>query len=154
MDSGSHSTGTAEAEARAQLIRDAASLTGEPHERRREALMEWAEHDLGLDRAYTEQIYKLAEEEELEPILAFQLIRSGLGVRELEAPEQDMDEATQQSPPEWVAEDAVELDDIALERGLRATFRRLRSHMDDHASPAAAVTAFLDEPDIGLVRLR
>jgi hypothetical protein len=154
MDSGSHTTGTAEATAREQLIRDAASLTGEPHERRHEALMEWAEHDLGLDRAYAEQIYKLAEEEELEPIVAFQLIRSGLGVRELEAPEQDMDDATQQAPPEWVAENAVEMDDIALERRLRASFRRLRSHLDGHASPAQAVTAFLDEPDVGLVRLR
>jgi hypothetical protein len=53
-----------------------------------------------------------------------------------------------------VAEDAVELDDIALERGLRASFRRLRSHLDDEASAAAGVIAFLAEPDVGLVRLR
>lgn len=154
MDSGSHTTGGAEAAAREQLIRDVVSLTGEAHERRHEALMEWAGGDLGLDRAYAEQIYALAEEEELEPVHAFQLIRSGLGVRELEPPEQDTDDATQQVPPEWVAEDAVEMDDIALERRLRASFRRLRSHLDGHASPAEGITAFLDEPDVGLVRLR
>lgn len=154
MDSGAHTTGAAESAAREQLFRDVVSLTGEPHERRHEALMEWAEGELGLERAYAEQIYTLAEEEELEPIHAFQLIRSGLGVRELEPPEQDMDDATQQSPPEWVAEDAVELDDIELERHLRASFRRLRSHLNSHASPAEAITAFLAEPDVGSVRLR
>jgi hypothetical protein len=75
MDSEGHRTGGSETAAREQLLRDVVSLTGEPHERRHEALMEWAEGDLGLERAYAEQIYALAEEEELEPIYAFQLIR-------------------------------------------------------------------------------
>jgi hypothetical protein len=154
MDSEGHRTGGSETAAREQLLRDVVSLTGEPHERRHEALMEWAEGDLGLERAYAEQIYALAEEEELEPIYAFQLIRSGLGVRELEPPEQDMDDATQQSPPEWVSEDSVEIDDIELERHLRSSFRRLRSHLDSHATPAEAVATFLAEPDVGSVRLR
>jgi hypothetical protein len=143
-----------EAQAREQLARGVTELTGEPYERRHEALMEWAEGELGLERSYAEKLYALAEEEDLEPILAFQLIRSGLGVRELEAPEQDMDETVQQAPPDWLADDRAELDDIELERRVRGSFRRFRSHLDASDSPAAAVEAFLSEADIGLVRLR
>ena len=150
----SRGTESSEAAAREQLTRAVASLTGAPHERRHEALMEWAETDLGLPRAYAEQIYKLSEEEELEPVYALHLVHSGLGVRELEAPDQDMEETVQQSPPEWVAEDAVELADVVLERRLRASFRRLRSHLDDSATATEAVTNFLAEPDVGAVTLR
>ena len=80
---------------------------------------------------------------------------AALGVQELETPDQDMDEeATQQAPPDWVAEDVVELDDVTLERRLRASFRRLRSHLDESAAAAEAITSFLREPDVGMVRLR
>ncbi|HSJ30437.1 MAG TPA: hypothetical protein VK933_03325 [Longimicrobiales bacterium] len=146
---------TEEAEAREQLVRAVSSLTGAPHERRHEALMEWAETELSLERELAEQIYALAEEEELEPVYAFNLVRSQIGVQELEEPEQDMtEEAVQQAPPDWVAEDAVELEDVVLERRLRASFRRLRSHLEESASPTEAVTAFLKDADVGRVRLR
>lgn len=156
MDTGSRTTGEAERAAREQLARDVEAVTGAPHERRHDELMEWAEAGLGLDRGYAEQIYALAEEEDLEPIYALHVVSSGVGVRELEKPEQDTDPgaAAQQAPPKWVDEDAVEFDDVALERRLRATFRRLRSHLDAAASPGEAVRAFLQEPDVGLVRLR
>ncbi|MBR9990989.1 MAG: hypothetical protein KFH98_14600 [Gemmatimonadetes bacterium] len=144
-----------EGAAREQLLRNVALLTGAAHERRHEALMEWAESGLNLDREYAEQIYALAEEEELEPVYAFHLVQSGLGVRELEEPEQDMDEeAVQQAPPDWVAKDVVEFEDVVLERRLRASFRRLRSHLEDSATAAEAVAEFLREPDVGPVRLR
>ncbi|HEX6308770.1 MAG TPA: hypothetical protein VFZ69_11310 [Longimicrobiales bacterium] len=143
-----------EAAARDALVRAVGALTGEAQERRHEALMEWAEGELGLERPYAEQIYALAEEEDLEPVLAFELVRTGIGVRELEPPEQDMDEAAQQAPPEWVAEEVVELNDVALERRLRASFRRLRSHVETSDSPAAAVEALLRDPDVGLVPMR
>lgn len=137
------------------LIESVAALTGAVAERRHEELMEWAEEELGLDRGYAEQVYALAEEEELEPIYALLLIRCGVGVRELEPPEQDGDElASQQTPPEWVETEGVELDDVALERRLRASFRRLRSSLEQSESAAAAVRAFLDEADVGAVRLR
>jgi len=116
--------------------------------------MEWAESELSLERDYAEQVYTLAEEAHLEPVYAFHLVRAGIGVRELETPEQDMEETVQQAPPEWVAEDAVKLDDVVLERRLRASFRRLRSHLEDSASPAEAVRRFLDEPDVGPLPLR
>jgi hypothetical protein len=124
-------------------------------ERRHESLMEWAETQLGLEREYAEQVYALAEESGLEPVYAFVLIRCGLGVQELETPEQDAGEqAAQQAPPEWVGEDMVQLEDIALERRLRATFRRLRGHMDEAPTPGAAVDAFLGSEDVGPVALR
>jgi hypothetical protein len=150
----SRGTEHSEAAAREQLVRAVASLTGAPHERRHEALMEWAESDLALDREYAEQVYALAEEEELEPIYAFHLVHSGLGVRELEEPDQDMEETVQQRPPEWVAEDAVELEDVVLERRLRASFRRLRSHLEQSPTASEAITGFLAEPDVGAVTLR
>lgn len=124
-------------------------------ERRHEALMEWAEGELDLPREYAEQVYALAEEEELEPIYAFHLVRCGIGVRELEPPEQDADEsASQQAPPDWVEAEGVELDDVALERRLRATFRRLRTCLAEAETVAAGVSAFLAEPDVDRVRLR
>lgn len=132
-----------------------ASLTGDAVERRHEALMEWAEAELGLDREYAEQIYALAGEEELEPIYAFLLVRCGIGVRELEEPAQDGDdEASQKTPPGWLKQASVELDDIALERRLRASFRRLRGHLAATPDAGAAVTAFLAEPDVDVVPLR
>lgn len=132
-----------------------ASLTGSAMERRHEALMEWAEGELGLPREFAEQIYALAEEEELEPVYGFLLVRCGIGVRELEPPDPDGEEdASQQTPPGWLSADAVELDDITLERRLRASFRRLRSHLADAEGTAPAITAFLAEPDIGPTRLR
>jgi hypothetical protein len=137
-----------------RCLRDSlAGLGNDEMERRHEALMAWAE-DIGLEREYAEQVYALAEEVELEPIYAFQLVRCGIGVRELEPPEQDADDgAAQQAPPGWVGEESVELDDVRLERRLRATFRRFRTHVAEHGSAVAAVDSFLAEPDVAAQRL-
>jgi hypothetical protein len=136
-----------------RLLSGLSGLSGDDVERRHEVLMEWAESE-GLERGYAEQVYALAEEENLEPLLALHLVRAGIGVRELEAPEQDMDEAAQQTPPEWVTEDVVELDDIALERRLRATFRRLRGHLEGETDLMAAVRRMLQDADVGPLQLR
>jgi hypothetical protein len=153
MDAGS---GMADGAAPRCLRDGVARLTGDASkERRHEPLMEWAEHELGLERSWAEDIYALAEETELEPVYALLLVHCNVGVVELEAPEQDPDEdALQQAPPEWVKADAVELDDVALERRLRNTFRRLRAHLEGAATPAAAVETFLAEPDVGPTQLR
>lgn len=137
------------------LLRGLGGLNAADVERRHEVLIEWAERDLALTREYAEEIYALAEEEDLEPLYALHLVGAGIGVRELEAPEQDMDEAaSQQAPPEWVAEDTVELDDVALERRLRATFRRFRAHVEETGDAEAAARRFLADPDVGPERLR
>ena len=119
-------------------------------ERRHEALMDTAVHELGLERAHAEQIYALAEEEQLEPIYAFQLVRCGVGVLELEAPSADAHEsAAQEAPPGWVATQAVKLDDIVIERRLRLSFRRFRGLLETTDDPVAAARAFMAEPDVG-----
>ena len=157
MKMGEIDRNSGEASARECLAQAVASLTGDAAlERRRESLMEFAETTLGLEHSYAEQVYKLAEEEQLEPIYAFQLIRCGIGVRELSPPEADLEEfsASQEAPPDWVGEAVVDLDDVALERRLRTTFRRFRAQLDSAGNASAAVAAFLAEPDVGLVRLR
>ncbi|CAN5782628.1 hypothetical protein BH23GEM9_BH23GEM9_28420 [soil metagenome] len=145
-----------EVEAARQCVRDSvAGLSAEGVERRHEWLMEWAETEIGLERDYAEQVYALAEECELEPVYGFLLVRCNVGVRELEAPDQDADElASQQAPPEWLEGDTVELEDVAMERRLRTTFRRLRTHLSESSAAAAGIDAFLSEPDIGIVLLR
>jgi hypothetical protein len=136
------------------LSRRVASLEG-PVERRHEEVMEWAEAELGLERAFAEQVHGIAEEEKLAPLYAFFLIDCGVGVRELEEPEPEGDdEAAQQAPPGWVGSERIELDDVVLERRLRASFRRFRSHLASGPSPAAAVAAFLAEADVSAVELR
>jgi hypothetical protein len=146
--------GTADTAAGRCLAEGLAGVGEDAVERRHEALMEWAER-IGLERAYAEALYALAEEEELEPIYAFHLVHCGVGVQELERPQQDTEDvAAQQAPPEWVGTESVELDDIALERRLRATFRRFRTHLAEAGSPAAAADAFLAEPDVVPLRLR
>lgn len=137
------------------LGRGAREATEAAAERRHEVLMERAEAE-GLDREFAEKVYLLAEEEELEPVYAFLLVRCGVGVRELEPPEVDPDDdaAAQQAPPGWVGAEQVELDDVVLERRLRATFRRFRAMLASHSTTDAAVQAFVGEADVADLRLR
>jgi hypothetical protein len=133
------------------LERAMRELSEDGVERRHEVLMQEAVTELGLELAEAEQIYALAEEEKLEPVFAFQLVRCGVGVRELEPPAQDAEEsAAQEAPPSWLATEAVELDDVALERRLRLSFRRFRGLLEDSGGDAlAAARAFMAEPDVG-----
>jgi hypothetical protein len=135
------------------LAQRIASLTGDASmERRHEALMEWSVSELNIQREYAEQVYALAEEENVEPVHALLLVHCGVGVQELEAPEQDSEEAAHQAaPPEWVETEQVEFADVALERRLRSTFRRWRTKLEESGSAAAAVAALLAEPDVGAV---
>lgn len=153
--------------------REAASRTGEhclsegiaalpaagSIERRHEQVMEWAvaggsAAGGSLDRAYAERVVLLAEEEALEPVYALLLVRCGIGVRELEPPGEENDDlATQPTAPDWVEPGTVGLD-IALERRLRASFRRFRARLEASETAEAAVRAFLAEPDVGPVSLR
>ena len=156
METGSAGGAAEQESGRDCLVRSVASLKGDGIERRHESLMALAEGELGLERAFAEQVYLLSEEEQLEPIYAFQLIRCGVGVRELSEPERDLETfaAAQGAPPDWVGDAVVELSDAVLERRLRNTFRRFRAHLESAETPAAAVESFLAETDVDVVQLR
>lgn len=122
---------------------DAADL-GAGREHRREALLERAEAR-GLGRGEAEKAYDLALEEGLEPALALAVVGQGISVRSFggTAPA----EATEPVEPEWI-DRPPSAKDAAQERRLRETFRRLRSFLEEEATPAEAVARFAREPDL------
>jgi hypothetical protein len=117
--------------------------------RRREESVVWAEDALGFERAFAELIYDTAREERLEPGFAFELVKCGIGVTPLTPPSDD--EASVEGPPDWIAP-PVGRAAAGRERTLRASFRRLRGHLESADSPEAALAAFVAEPDVGTVR--
>jgi hypothetical protein len=136
------------------LERAVSQLSDDGAERRHDVLMRLATDDLGLERDTAEQIYALSLEEKLEPVYAFELVRCGVGVRDLEPVEQDEDDAAaQQSPPAWVEERGVELEDADIERRLRLSFRRFRTLLETSVDAVAAAQAFVAAPDIGPLRV-
>lgn len=115
--------------------------------RRREELMEMAEDRLGMERSQAEWIYEIAREEHLEPALAFELVRTGLAVCDLEVP--DAEPIVDVGGPDWV--DPVETGPLAAverERKLRSSFRRLRGMAERSGSAEAALREYAAEPDV------
>lgn len=106
--------------------------------------------DTGMSPELAEMLYDVAREEGLDPALAYELVRSGLGV----VPPPDGVANTPSQPttdkyvPEWLYPPGTP-DDILRERMLRLSFRRLRSLLERHADAAEAVRAFAREPDVG-----
>jgi hypothetical protein len=117
--------------------------------RRREESIVWAEGQLGFERGFAELIYDTAREERLEPGFAFELVRCGVGVTPLAPPSDDV--AAIEGPPDWIAPPAGRAS-ADRERTLRASFRRLRGHLEGADSAEAALAAFVAEPDVGSVR--
>ena len=130
-----------------ELIRRADEIASDAAPRRRIDLVERAVA-AGHTIEFADLIYDIAEEERVDPALAFELVLNEVGVRELAPPTQDAwTEAQVEAPPEWVARpDASPV--AAPERHLRVTFRRLRSLLDQHDSAAAALEAFANQPDV------
>jgi hypothetical protein len=130
-----------------ELILRADEIASDSAPRRRIDLVERATA-AGHSIEFADLIYDIAEEEHLDPALAFELVLHGVGVRELSPPTQDAwMEAQVEAPPNWVAQaDAPAV--AAPERHLRMTFRRLRSLLDQHDSVAAALEAFVNQPDV------
>ena len=100
-----------------------------------------------------EMLYEVAQEEGLDPALAYELVRSGLGV--LPPPEGVENAPTfavsDKYRPEWL-EPPVDPDTMLRERTLRFSFRRLRALLEEHTGDAAAAfRAFAREPDVGPV---
>ncbi|MBW3571458.1 MAG: hypothetical protein KY467_10150 [Gemmatimonadetes bacterium] len=109
--------------------------------------------DVGMADELAEMLYDVAREEGLDPVLAFELVRSGLGVL---PPRGGVDNAPEfptadKYRPEWL-EPPVDPDTQLRERTLRLSFRRLRGLLDQHTDdPAEAFRAFAREPDVGPV---
>ena len=109
--------------------------------------------DVGMADELAEMLYDVAREEGLDPVLAFELVRAGLGVL---PPSEGVENApvfatTDKYRPEWL-EPPVDPDSVLRERTLRVSFRRLRALLQQHTGDAAAAfRAFAREPDVGPV---
>jgi hypothetical protein len=104
----------------------------------------------GMSPELAEMMYDVAREEGLDPALAYELVRSGLGVS---PPEDGVENApsapaTDKYRPEWL-QPPVAPDDLLRERMLRVSFRRLRALLEENATPDEAFRAFAREPDVG-----
>lgn len=104
----------------------------------------------GMSPALAEQMYDVAREEGLDPGLAYELMRCGLGVVPpaegvSSAPEQP---ATDKYAPGWLLQPPSDPDEVLRERMLRLSFRRLRALLEAHPEPAEALRSFAREPDV------
>lgn len=107
---------------------------------------------VGMADELAELMYDISRDEGLDPVLAFELVRSGMGVL---PPEDGLDNAprfgtTDKYRPEWL-EPPVDPDTLLRERTLRVSFRRLRGFLERYDDPADAFQAFAREPDVGAV---
>jgi hypothetical protein len=108
---------------------------------------------VGMADELAEMLYDVAREEGLDPVLAFELVRSGMGVL---PPPDGVENApqfatTDKYRPEWL-ESPVDPDTLLRERTLRLSFRRVRALLEQHTGDAAAAfRAFAREPDVGPV---
>lgn len=136
---------------RIEMLLERAALLGEaaPSSRRREDLVARAV-EAGHSREYADQMYDVAEEEGLDPAVAFEVVLSGVGVRELAPPVTDSWTETQvEAPPAWISDPQPPPDEAARERRIRSSFRRLRAIMGGTPSPQEALRAFVLAPDVG-----
>ena len=122
----------------------------ETAQRRTEVLDEAAAGGMPLSLA--EQLYDVSREEGLDPALALELVRCGLGICPPDdgvsnAPSQP---ASDKYAPGWLLQPASPPDDLLRERMLRLSFRRLRALLEQHPQPADAMRAFAREPDVGV----
>lgn len=108
---------------------------------------------VGMSDELAEMLYDVARDEGLDPALAYELVRSGMGVP---PPAEGLENAPPFSTsdkyrPEWL-EPPVDPDTVLRERTLRFSFRRLRGLLEQHTGDAAAAfRAFAREPDVGPV---
>ena len=134
-----------------ELFRDtvAEGLSPEELDSRREAIIREAEDD-GMSRDLAALLYDVAWEEGLDPAIAYELVRTGLGV----APPQDgistnpTDPVVDRYLPPWMFP-PTDPETLLRERMLRMSFRRLRSLLEAEPDPEEAFRRFANEPDVG-----
>lgn len=118
-------------------------------ERRRSEVLEDAE-EAGMSHELAELMYDVALDEGLDPTLAFELVRTGLGVA---PPPEGLSNASEQPVidkylPTWIFPPEP-TDHLLRERMLRTSFRRLRSILEQHPDADEAFRIFANEPDVG-----
>jgi hypothetical protein len=129
------------------LLDRIASLPPGGHERRRAELVHAAHEEAGVEPALAGVAYDLAVAEGLDPLLGVELVRAGVGIREFAGDEDTDAPATGAEGPNWT-EPPPASQQARRERRLREAFRRLRSRIEEAGDPAAALRAFVAEPDI------
>jgi hypothetical protein len=107
--------------------------------------------EAGMSSELADLLYDIARDEGLDPALAFELVRGGVGVVPpadglLNAPSQP---TTDKYAPGWVVTPATPPDLMLRERTLRLSFRRLRRLLEAHEAIEEALLAFAREPDVG-----
>lgn len=131
---------------------DEAGLNADEVSRRRIDVIQEAVA-VGMSDELAEMLYDVAREEGLDPAMAYELVRIGMGVL---PPAEGLENAPQFATsdkyrPEWL-EEALDPDTVLRERTLRFSFRRLRGLLEQHTGDAAAAfRAFAREPDVGPV---
>ena len=128
-----------------------ASLDTKEREHRRGEILDEATQS-GMSPELAEQLYDVAREEGLDPALAYELVRCGIGVL---PPAEGVSNAPSQPSsdpyaPEWLLDSPVPPDELLRERTLRFSFRRLRALLEEHEDVDQAFRAFAREPDVGL----
>ena len=132
------------------LARDDAALEDEAERLRRRMDVVDEAQEAGMSAELAEMVYDVAREEGLDPVLAYELVRSGLGV----APPPDGianahgQPSTDKYYPTWLLP-ASPTDDVLRERMLRMSFRRMRAKLEEHARHDEAFRAYAREPDVG-----
>ena len=118
-------------------------------ERRHSELMETHEARAVASRPVLEMAYELALEEGIDPALALELVSCRVAVLELEEPTGASTEDSQSLvAPAWVTPAGAPAN-MAIERRMRASFRRVRASIEKHGEVTQAIDAFTAEPDVG-----
>ncbi len=118
--------------------------------RRRLDVLEEAQAE-GMPAELAAMLYDVAREEGLDPALALELVRSGLGVL---PPDEGLANASEQPTvdrysPLWLTP-PIPTDYLLRERMLRLSFRRVRGLLEQHHEAEEALRAFAREPDVGV----
>ncbi|HEX6925802.1 MAG TPA: hypothetical protein VF167_10230 [Longimicrobiaceae bacterium] len=120
-------------------------------ERRRSEILEDG-GEAGMPRDLVELLYDIAREEGLDPGLALELVKSGLGI--VPPTEGVSNESTEPSSdpylPPWMFPPSPP-DHLLRERTLHMSFRRLRSFLERYHDIDEAFRQFAAEPDVGHV---
>lgn len=122
----------------------------EPATRERKSDLLEEAREAGMPEPLADMLYDIAHEEGLDPGLAFDLVRSGIGVAPPPGGVSNAAQVPVSDPhlPEWFFQPSPP-DELLRERMLRISFRRFRSLLEQHPEVEDAFRAFADEPDVG-----